>query len=185
MDMDASHGDEAGEVPAERGEPMMPTNGSTVAATSRETSVSADERGAWVVGLDGSECAVNALQWAAANVADRGAALSLVSAWQTPVVGAYPMSTPVTVPFDETELHDAAAHEVADIATELRERVAVPVTAAVGRGGPAQVLLEASESAAALVIGSRGRGGFAPAAARLHEHAVCNPRVGSDDRGPW
>jgi nucleotide-binding universal stress UspA family protein len=34
------------------------------------------------------------------------------------------------------------------------------VNAAVGHGGPAQVLLEASQSAALLVIGSRGRGGF-------------------------
>jgi nucleotide-binding universal stress UspA family protein len=61
---------------------------------------------------------------------------------------------------DDNDLHDAAAHDVAEIAAELRERVDVSVTASVGHGGPAEVLLDAAESAALLVIGSRGRGGF-------------------------
>ena len=117
--------------------------------------------GLWVVGLDGSDGAANALEWAAANVADRGTAISLVSAWQTPLMGAYPMSAPVAVPIDETGLHDAAAHAVAEVARTFGERTSVAVTASVGHGGPAQVLLEAAESAALLVIGSRGRGGFA------------------------
>jgi nucleotide-binding universal stress UspA family protein len=84
-----------------------------------------------------------------------------VTAWQTPVAGAYPMTSPVTVVIDDTEIHDAAAHDVAEVAARIGQRVTLPVTASVGHGGPAQVLLEASESAALLVIGSRGRGGFA------------------------
>jgi nucleotide-binding universal stress UspA family protein len=140
---------------------MVPTNSSMKAPASRAQAVPPPERGIWVVGLDGSDCAANALEWAAANIADRGDSISLVSAWQTPVVGAYPMSSPVVTAFDEGEFRDAAANDVAAVATQLGERLAVPVTAAVGHGGPAQVLLEASESASALVIGSRGRGGFA------------------------
>lgn len=119
------------------------------------------DRGTWIVGLDGSDCASNALEWAASNVDGRGTSLELVTAWQTPVAGVYPMSSPVTVAIDDTELHDAAAHDVAEVAARLGERLTLPVTAALGHGGPAQVLLEASESAAVLVIGSRGRGGFA------------------------
>ncbi len=119
------------------------------------------EHGTWVVGLDGSECSANALAWATANVDGRGSDIELVAAWQTPVVGAYPMSAPMAVGIDDSDLHDAAAHDVATVAAELSERLSVPVTASVGHGGPAQVLLDASESASLLVVGSRGRGGFA------------------------
>ncbi len=140
---------------------MESTIGSMMAATSSAEALPAVERGTWIVGLDGSDCAANALEWALVNVAERGSAISLVSAWQTPVVGAYPMSSPAVMPFDENELHDAAAHDIAEVATRVGGDVAVPVTATVGHGGPAQVLLEASESASMLVIGSRGRGGFA------------------------
>ncbi len=130
-------------------------------ATAGSTRTPAVGRGRWVVGLDGSECAVNALEWAAANVGGRAADVELVTAWQTPVIGAYPMSTPITVPFDDTEFRDAAAHDVAALAGDLSGRLTVPVRATAGHGGPAQVLLEASASAALLVIGSRGLGGFA------------------------
>jgi nucleotide-binding universal stress UspA family protein len=116
--------------------------------------------GSWIVGLDGSDCAANALEWAVANVAGRGSGVELITAWQTPVIGAYPMSGPMVVGVDDNDVHDAAAHDVAEIAARLRERVDVPVTASVGHGGPAEVLLDAAESAALLVIGSRGRGGF-------------------------
>ncbi len=133
----------------------------TAEETVGSTLTPAVEHGRWVVGLDGSECAANALEWVAANVGGRGSDVELVTAWQTPVVGGYPMSTPITVPFDDTEFHDAAAHDVAAVAGDLSGRLDVAVTASVGHGGPAQVLLEASASAALLVIGSRGRGGFA------------------------
>ncbi len=119
------------------------------------------DRGTWVVGLDGSDCAANALEWAATNAGGRAAAVRLVTAWQTPVIGAYPMSAPMSVTIDDNELHDAAAHDVAVVAADLDGRLDVPVTASVGHGGPAEVLLDASESASVLVIGSRGRGGFA------------------------
>jgi nucleotide-binding universal stress UspA family protein len=140
---------------------MVMTHEISVGDAVESGSVRRIDNGAWVVGLDGSDCAANALEWAASNVEGRGASLELVTAWQTPVAGAYPMSSPVTIVIDDTELHDAAAHDVAEVAAEFGERLSLPVTASVGHGGPAEVLLEASESAAVLVIGSRGRGGFA------------------------
>ncbi len=130
-------------------------------ATTASTSTPAAASGTWVVGLDGSDCAANALEWAVANAVGRATGVELVTAWQTPVVGAYPMSAPMSVAIDDTELHDAAAHDVAQVTDDLGGRLDVPVTASVGHGGPAQVLLEASASAGMLVIGSRGRGGFA------------------------
>jgi nucleotide-binding universal stress UspA family protein len=129
--------------------------------TSFSTSTPAHIGGTWVVGLDGSECAANALEWAAANADGRADDVELVTAWQTPVVGAYPMSAPMSVPIDDSSLHDAAAHDVAEVTVDLGGRLSVPVRASVGHGGPAQVLLDASASAGLLVIGSRGRGGFA------------------------
>lgn len=139
---------------------MVMTDDVTVADVVESSSVRRVDSGTWVVGLDGSECATNALEWAVSNVEGRASSIELVTAWQTPVAGAYPMSSPVTVVIDDAEFHDAAAHDVAEVAAGLAPRVPLPVTAAVGHGGPAQVLLEASESAALLVIGSRGRGGF-------------------------
>ena len=140
---------------------MAMTHDVTVADVVESSSARRVDRGTWVVGLDGSDCATNALEWAVSNAERRASSIELVTAWQTPVAGAYPMSSPVTVVIDDTEFHDAAAHDVAEVAAGLAPRLTLPVTAAVGHGGPAQVLLEASESAALLVIGSRGRGGFA------------------------
>ncbi len=115
--------------------------------------------GRWVVGIDGSSCAEHALAWAVANATGRATDLSLVTAWQSPTVGAYPMSSPEVTVFDDRDLQAAAAHEVQKLARGVE--LDVPVDAVVGRGGPAEVLLAASEDAALLVIGSRGRGGFA------------------------
>jgi len=157
MDVDASQEFEPEHDRAEAGEPMVIMTDPTVTSES----AGAPARRTWVVGLDGSDCASNALEWAAANVGGRATDVQLVTAWQTPVVGAYPMSAPMAMGIDDTELHDAAAHDVAEVAVELGSRVDVPVTASVGHGGPAQVLLEASATAGLLVVGSRGRGGFA------------------------
>ncbi len=119
------------------------------------------ERGRWVVGLDGSDCSANALEWAVANLAGRGTALRLVTAWQTPVVSASPMGAPCAAPWSDNELRDATAHELSELAGVVGRRLDVAVDAMVGRGGPAQVLLAASDSADLVVVGSRGRGGFA------------------------
>jgi nucleotide-binding universal stress UspA family protein len=140
---------------------MVMTHDVTEADVAESNSLRRIDRGRWVVGLDGSDGATNALEWAMSNVEGRASTIELVTAWQTPIAGAYPMSSPVTVVIDDTEFHDAAVHDVAEIAAHVGQRLSVPVTASVGHGGPAQVLLESSESAALVVIGSRGRGGFA------------------------
>ena len=116
--------------------------------------------GHWVVGVDGSSCAENALHWAVVNAPGRATGLELVTAWQTPAVAAYPMSSPTPV-FDDAELRATAASELAAVADHYRDQVDVPVDTALGHGGAAEVLLAAGEQAGMLVLGSRGRGGFA------------------------
>lgn len=117
--------------------------------------------GRWIVGIDGSPCAANALHWATVHAPGRAAGLELLTAWQAPTVGAYPMSSPSVLSFDDTELRAAAAAETEGLAESCRQSLDLPVESYLGRGGPAEVLLAAAEHAEMLVIGSRGRGGFA------------------------
>ena len=117
--------------------------------------------GLWVIGLDGSEHADNALSWATMNAPGRAEGLQLVTAWQMPVVGAYPMASPAVMPFDAEELKAEAASEFVELAERTHEKLSIPVDVAVAQGGPAAVLLEASTHGSLLVVGSRGRGGFA------------------------
>jgi nucleotide-binding universal stress UspA family protein len=119
------------------------------------------EHGTWVVGIDGSDCSTNALDWAVENAAGRTTGLHLVTAWQMPLVGATPMSGPVVMPFDDAEFRSAAADDVERLAARVRSRVDVPVQPLVGQGSPASVLLDAARGSTMLVIGRRGRGGFA------------------------
>lgn len=116
--------------------------------------------GRWVVGVDGSTCAERALRWAVANAPGRATGLQLVTAWQAPTVAAYPMATP-TPAFDDGELRASAAGELGGMAERIRNEVDLPIETSLGHGGAAEVLLAAAEHARLLVIGSRGRGGFA------------------------
>jgi nucleotide-binding universal stress UspA family protein len=117
--------------------------------------------GRWIIGIDGSECASNAVRWVVANAPGRATNLEFITAWQAPTVGAYPMSSPSVTVFDDSELIAAAADETEAVAARCRVELDVPAESYVGRGGPAEVLLAAAEHAGLLVVGSRGRGGFA------------------------
>jgi nucleotide-binding universal stress UspA family protein len=120
-----------------------------------------DMSGWWVVGVDGSECSANAAAWAAAHAPGRARGLQIVTAWEAPTIAAYPMSTPSVVSIDDTEMRVAAQHSTDALAERVGQSLDLPVEAYMGRGGPAEVLIAASEAADLLVVGSRGRGGFA------------------------
>lgn len=109
-----------------------------------------------VVGVDGSEPGRRALQWAADEAQRRGADLEVVHAWHPPIqpLGlVLPAVDHASAEANGKALLDAAASAVAN-----RPFIVAPMLI---EGSPARCLLEVSTGAALLVLGSRGRGGFA------------------------
>jgi len=104
-----------------------------------------------VVGIDGSQQAVEALRWAIGEARLRGATIDAVDAWNYPYV---------VVPGAPIPLHPRA-DQADDVERELEEAVAavageadgVTITSIVTEGVPAAVLCEAAEGADLLVIG--------------------------------
>lgn len=134
--------------------------------TQAETGMHSRER--IVVGLDESAGGRAALVFALADAARRGAAVEVVTAFEVPgyweaIYGA-PI-VPDSPSLDEVRdaVRDQATRTVEevskDLATSLPELPPVTVTA-VG-GSAADALLRAARGADLLVVGSRGRGGFA------------------------
>jgi nucleotide-binding universal stress UspA family protein len=111
-----------------------------------------------VVGVDGSESAEEALEFAAEEAALRGATLRIVSAWDVP-----PVLTPGAL--YGTDVIEAFPKESDVIVQKALARVAAlyPKVVCQGKaveGSAVQVLLQEAEGATLLVVGSRGRGGF-------------------------
>jgi nucleotide-binding universal stress UspA family protein len=112
-----------------------------------------------VVGVDGSDGAVQALRFAIEEAKIRGAELRAVSAWHVPpaVYGAgwAPAST------DLDEFRKLAEESLRQSVEEAGSTEAgIEVTPVVREGHPVDVLLEESEGADLLVLGTRGLGGF-------------------------
>jgi nucleotide-binding universal stress UspA family protein len=135
-----------------------------------------------VVGVDGSEPSRLALQWAAFLAAPLGATVDAVGAWQLPVT--YGWAAPQWDPRAEmTTLLNGSVHAV------FGDRPPVPIQANAREGGAARVLIEASQGAHMLVVGSRGHGGFVglligSVSASVAEHAACPVLVVHGDQGP-
>jgi nucleotide-binding universal stress UspA family protein len=111
-----------------------------------------------VVGVDGSPGAREALRFALEEARLRDASVAAVFVWSLPLVADVPAALlPATLSdFREeaVEALDAALEEVSDTGGVEIERVVV-------EGPPARELVAAAEGADLLVVGSRGRGGFA------------------------
>ncbi len=105
-----------------------------------------------VVGVDGSQCSLEALRWAARQAELTGAELHAVMAWSLPEIYSY---TPRDFQGDARKaLEDA-------IERALGQEPRVQVTAQVVEGHAARTLIDASGDAQLLVVGCRGHGGFA------------------------
>ncbi|MFF4104604.1 universal stress protein [Streptomyces sp. NPDC001903] len=112
-----------------------------------------------VVGVDGSPSSQAALRWAVRYAGLVSGRVEVVAAWDLP--GAASWSAPaVDATFDEEE---AERRLVEEVRTVLGEDGAASVHQRLVRGNPVDVLVEASEGADMLVVGSRGRGGFSRA----------------------
>lgn len=112
-----------------------------------------------VVGVDGSEASKAALRWAIREAGSAGGVVEAILAWEFPIVwrGWIPPADQADFEADAGRMLRSAVDEVAEAVgpVEIRPRVM--------RGHPAAVLLQAALGAHLLVVGHRGRGGFAGA----------------------
>jgi nucleotide-binding universal stress UspA family protein len=107
------------------------------------------------VGVDGSPASLDALRWTIGQAKMTGADIDAITAWQTP--SEYGMEG-VGADLDWADL----AQQTLDTAlAEVGNQDAVEIHGVVRQGHPTQVLVQASAGAELLVVGSRGRGGFA------------------------
>ncbi|MDP9889577.1 universal stress protein [Pseudarthrobacter enclensis] len=124
-----------------------------------------------VVGLDGSDLSLGALEWAVNEAKLRQGAVRVVTAWHYPPV---PSSVEDTAPNDA--FHYSQRMQAGTLATV--DSRGVDVSAVLVRDPPAKALLRAAKDAQLLVVGSRGHGGFAglllgSVSAQVAQHANC------------
>jgi nucleotide-binding universal stress UspA family protein len=142
------------------------------------TASSAPQHQRIVVGVDGSPTSKLALRWALTQARLTGATIDAVIAWEYPeaMTGNFWIANLV----DDQPGFDAMAEK--ELAAAISETAGpdpdVTINPVVIRGYPAEVLIDAAEGAGLLVVGSRGRGGFASAllgsvSQHCAHHATC------------
>ena len=134
-----------------------------------------------VVGVDGSQCAQRALNWAMEEAAVTGAVLTVITV--NNAMAARMPGQPVPAHGDEAPLEQArqAAQEAtAKARSQLRVREKQPARVSVlaVNGSPAKELIDASRDADLLVVGARGHGGFprlrlGSVSSQVTHHADC------------
>lgn len=155
------------------------TYGDTYGDTETETNLPV------VVGVDGSDDSLAAADLAASEAARRSLPLELIYAF-APAFLARPSSVPPDIPpvapappLPDDELRRHAEEALHSTAQRVRaNHPDLPVVTRLRDGYPAGVLTDASRQAALLVVGHRGRGGFAGLLAgsvgvQLASHAAC------------
>ena len=131
-----------------------------------------------VVGVDGSDPSIRALQWAARQAEWSGATLDVLTAWNFPEHPA-PLGIVVHVPWPDELMAEARLKLDELIRDTLPTTGPDRVHAQVVRGSAVPVLLEASRDADLLVVGSHGRGAMAElllgsVSDRCVRHAGCS-----------
>lgn len=134
-------------------------------------------RGALVAAVDDSAPAREALRYAASLAAGCGKPLHVVSVWNF-VIGVAPDAAPDMPPTEQAWQEEAERRLQRLLTEELGESPAVQVEPVVLHGNTTSTLLKVSELADHLVVGSRGRGGFAglllgSTSEQLVRHACC------------
>jgi nucleotide-binding universal stress UspA family protein len=136
--------------------------------------------GTLVVGVDGSTSSIEALRWAGRSAGPLGLTIEVVMSWEYPT--AYGLSMVPAVNWQD----DCVRLLATSVTTAFGPKVPEGLVQVVREGHPAKVLLDASRDAELLVVGTRGRGGFAglllgSVSSVCAEHGVC-PVVVVHDR---
>lgn len=109
-----------------------------------------------VVGVDGSPASLAALRWAADQAELRGGSVEAVTCWE------YPRQyRNILVAIEDFDWADCARATLAAAVTEVGLDTNRAFRGYVRHGHPANVLVDASLGADLVVVGCRGRGGFA------------------------
>ena len=137
-----------------------------------------------VVGVDGSQPSQQALRWAAHLAATFGARLDAVTAWDFPASYGW-----APVPSDWDPASDMRKSLDETVRAVFGDQPPAALRREVREGGAAKVLIEASQGATMLVVGSRGHGGFAglllgSVSANVAEHASCPVLIIHGDQPP-
>jgi nucleotide-binding universal stress UspA family protein len=135
-----------------------------------------------VVGVDGSHAGSQALEIAGEMAARAGEPLTIISAWDIPVTGAWTTSGWADGGGDPTwreALHDDATAAGEQAASSIRDlHPQLVVSNQVVEAPAAHALVEAGQGATLVVLGSRGRGGFASLVLGSVSHAVIHDCAG-------
>jgi nucleotide-binding universal stress UspA family protein len=133
--------------------------------------------GAVVVGVDGSQAALDAVRWAADEARNVQCPLSLVHTLEWPLVG-FPVPAGLRAGWTQ-EMHEQGHRWLRD-AQEAAELAApgIPTQVHLCTGDPRERLLAEAQHAHELVVGSRGLGGFTgmllgSTSATVTQHASC------------
>lgn len=107
-----------------------------------------------VVGVDGSEQSLAAVDWAITEARLRHGEIRLVTAWYYP-----PLASSVGYGVTDDTFKKDAEQELAKALKAVADE-GVAVTGQVVENSPATALLDAARDADLLIVGSRGHGGF-------------------------
>lgn len=133
----------------------------------------ANDRPRIVVGVDGSRGSREALRWAARLAHTEQATIDVVGVWE-PASG----DTWSGVPVDDRPKPDVEKAVVEAVDETFGAQRPTDLRVRIRAGHPVPVLLDESDRALLLVVGSRGHGGFAglllgSVSARVAEQAHC------------
>jgi nucleotide-binding universal stress UspA family protein len=116
----------------------------------------------WVVGVDGSDDSKTALAWAVAQATGRDAQIVALCTWLAPILPSDAIGQPALL-MDWDRFEAELRRHLDGIIASVRfagAAVVPEITACVQQGKAARTLIENSEGAELLVVGTKGRGGL-------------------------
>ena len=115
-----------------------------------------------VAGVDGSDGAQRALEWAVEEARLRDATLVVVYGWQVPpiVTGAGPFDAPVVLEQETLEAVERSAKDVVERQLGSVDTSGIDVQRRIEPRPPVDLVLDAATGADLVVVGTRGHGGF-------------------------